>query len=121
MREAVIVSTARTPIGKAYRGAFNDTPAPTLGGHAIAAALGRAHVAADEVDDVVMGAAMQQGWRCQSNGALSTRSATWALSRWRLLLVNRAKRSSAADRKINGLESSSVVLDPSKIRYSWPT
>ena len=44
-----------------------------------------------------------------------------ALSRWRLLLVNRAKRSSAADRKINGLESSSVVLDPSKIRYSWPT
>ncbi len=38
MREAVIVSTARTPIGKAYRGAFNDTPAPTLGGHAIAAA-----------------------------------------------------------------------------------
>ena len=40
MREAVIVSTARTPIGKAYRGAFNDTPAQTLGGHAIAAALG---------------------------------------------------------------------------------
>ena len=37
MREAVIVSTARTPIGKAYRGAFNDTQAQTLGGHAIAA------------------------------------------------------------------------------------
>ena len=80
MREAVIVSTARTPIGKAYRGAFNDTPAPTLGGHAIAAALGRAHVAADDVDDVVMGAAMQQGWRCQSNGASSTRSATCPLA-----------------------------------------
>src|SRR5208337_1713848 len=44
-----------------------------------------------------------------------------ALSRWRLLLVNRPKRSSAADRKINGSEGSSVVLDPSKIRYSWPT
>jgi acetyl-CoA C-acetyltransferase len=61
MREAVIVSTARTPIGKAYRGAFNDTPAQTLGGHAVAAAVGRAGVAGAEVDDVVMGAAMQQG------------------------------------------------------------
>ena len=61
MREAVIVSTARTPIGKAYRGAFNDTQAQTLGGHAIANALKRASVDPGEVDDVVMGAALQQG------------------------------------------------------------
>jgi acetyl-CoA C-acetyltransferase len=61
MREAVIVSTARTPIGKAYRGAFNDTQAQTLGGHVIANALNRAHVEGGEVDDVVMGAALQQG------------------------------------------------------------
>ncbi|RBP00869.1 acetyl-CoA C-acetyltransferase [Roseiarcus fermentans] len=61
MREAVIVSTARTPIGKAYRGAFNDTQAQTLGGHAIAEALKRARVDGAEVDDVVIGAAMQQG------------------------------------------------------------
>src|ERR1700727_3018202 len=61
MREAVIVSTARTPIGKAYRGAFNDTQAQTLGGHAIAPALKRASVEPGEVDDVVMGAALQQG------------------------------------------------------------
>ncbi len=61
MREAVIVSTARTPIGKAYRGAFNDTQAQTLGGHAIAEALKRARVEGAEVDDVVIGAAMQQG------------------------------------------------------------
>src|SRR5271165_3217350 len=61
MREAVIVSTARTPIGKAYRGAFNDTQAQTLGGHVIATALGRAHVDGAEVDDVVIGAAVQQG------------------------------------------------------------
>src|SRR5271157_3668115 len=61
MREAVIVSTARTPIGKAYRGAFNDTQAQTLGGHVIANALIRAHVEGAEVDDVVIGAAMQQG------------------------------------------------------------
>ena len=61
MREAVIVSTARTPIGKAYRGAFNDTQAQDLGGHAISNAVSRAHVEGGEVDDVVMGAAMQQG------------------------------------------------------------
>ena len=61
MREAVIVSTARTPIGRAYRGAFNDTPAQTLGGHAIEAALGRAGIPGGEVDDVIIGAALQQG------------------------------------------------------------
>ncbi len=61
MRRAVIVSTARTPIGKAYRGAFNDTPAPTLAGHAIRAAVERASVMGEEVDDVILGCAMQQG------------------------------------------------------------
>ena len=61
MREAVIVSTARTPIGRAYRGAFNDTQAQTLGGHAIEHAVRRAGVDPAEIDDVVMGAAMQQG------------------------------------------------------------
>ena len=61
MREAVIVATARTPIGKAYRGAFNDTQAQALAGHAIAAAVARAGLAPDEVDDVVIGAALQQG------------------------------------------------------------
>jgi acetyl-CoA C-acetyltransferase len=61
MREAVIVSTARTPIGKAYRGAFNDLDAPTLGAHAIREAVRRAGIDLAEVDDVVMGAALQQG------------------------------------------------------------
>ena len=61
MREAVIVSTARTPIGRAYRGAFNDTHAQTLGGHAIGEAVKRAGVDPAEIDDVAMGAAMQQG------------------------------------------------------------
>ena len=60
-REAVIVSTARTPIGKAYRGAFNDTDAPSLGGHAIAQAVKRAGIEPGEVGDVIMGSAMQQG------------------------------------------------------------
>ncbi|WP_310476245.1 acetyl-CoA C-acyltransferase [Sandarakinorhabdus sp.] len=61
MREAVIVSTARTPIGRAYRGAFNATPSPTLAGHAIAHAVKRAGIDGGEVDDVVMGCALQQG------------------------------------------------------------
>ncbi|MFC0283740.1 acetyl-CoA C-acyltransferase [Camelimonas abortus] len=61
MREAVIVSTARTPIGKAYRGAFNDTQSQELGGHAIRHAVARAGVDPAEIQDVVMGAAMQQG------------------------------------------------------------
>jgi acetyl-CoA C-acetyltransferase len=60
-REAVIVSTARTPIGKAYRGAFNATPSPTLAAHAIRAAVERAGVEPGDIDDVIMGAALQQG------------------------------------------------------------
>ena len=61
MREAVIVSTARTPIGRAYRGAFNATPSPTLAGHAIDEAVKRAGIDGAEVEDVIIGAAMQQG------------------------------------------------------------
>ncbi len=61
MRSAVIVSTARTPIGRAYRGAFNDTQAQALAGHAIAEAVKRAGIAPTEVDDVIIGAALQQG------------------------------------------------------------
>ncbi len=60
-REAVIVATARTPIGRANRGAFNDTDATTLGGHVVAEAVRRAGVDPAEVDDVVFGCAVQQG------------------------------------------------------------
>jgi len=61
MKDAVIVSTARTPIGKAYRGGFNDLNTATLGASAVVTALERANVDPAEVDDVVMGAALQQG------------------------------------------------------------
>ena len=61
MREAVLVSTARTPIGKAFKGAFNDTQAQALAGHAISEAVKRSGVAKEEIDDVVIGAASQQG------------------------------------------------------------
>ena len=61
MNDAVIVSTARTPIGKAYRGAFNDTQAQALAAHAISHAVERAGIAGEEIGDVVLGAALQQG------------------------------------------------------------
>ncbi len=61
MKEAVIVSTARTPIGKAYRGAFNNTEGPAMAGHAIKHAVDRGGIDPAEVDDVVIGCAMQMG------------------------------------------------------------
>ena len=61
MHDAVIVSTARTPIGKAYRGAFNDTQAQELAAHAISHAVKRAGLAGEDIGDVVLGAALQQG------------------------------------------------------------
>lgn len=61
MRDAVIVSTARTPIGKAFRGAFNDTQAQALIGHAVKHAVDRAGVDPAEIQDCVIGCAIQQG------------------------------------------------------------
>jgi acetyl-CoA C-acetyltransferase len=61
MRDAVIVSAARTPIGRAYRGAFNATPGASLGALSLAEAVKRAGIEGAEVDDVVWGAALQQG------------------------------------------------------------
>lgn len=61
MRDAVIVSTARTAIGRAYKGAFNATQGPTLGSHSLKAAIERAGVEGGEVEDVVWGSALPQG------------------------------------------------------------
>ncbi|HKX80497.1 MAG TPA: acetyl-CoA C-acyltransferase [Novosphingobium sp.] len=61
MRQAVIVSTARTPIAKAFRGAYNMTKAPTLGGHVVREAVRRAGIEGGSIDDVIMGASIQAG------------------------------------------------------------
>ena len=61
MKEAVIVSTARTPIAKAYRGAFNHLAAPTMGAIPVKAAVQRAGIDPAEIDDCIFGAALQQG------------------------------------------------------------
>ncbi|WP_293861126.1 acetyl-CoA C-acyltransferase [uncultured Alsobacter sp.] len=75
MREAVIVSVARTPIGKAFRGAFNDTEAPALSGHVAREALARAGVEPAAVEDVVMGCSAQQGTQGYNIGRLTAASA----------------------------------------------
>jgi acetyl-CoA C-acetyltransferase len=75
MQEAVIVATARTPIGKAYRGSFNNTQGQALGGHAIREAVRRSNIDPTEIEDVVMGCALQQG----STGMnVARQAAMWA-------------------------------------------
>ena len=74
MKDALIVSTARTPIGKAYRGAYNNTTAPTLGGFAIREAVKRAGIDPAQVDDVIMGCAMQQGTTSGNIGRMAALS-----------------------------------------------
>jgi len=75
MKEAAIVSAARTPIGKAYRGAFNNLEAPSLGAAPIAEAVARAGVDPAEVDDVIMGCAMGQGTQFLNIGRLTALTA----------------------------------------------
>jgi acetyl-CoA C-acetyltransferase len=75
LREAVIVSVARTPIAKAFRGAYNDTEAPVLSGHVARHAIERAGVAPAEVEDVILGCAAQQGTQGYNIGRLTAASA----------------------------------------------
>jgi acetyl-CoA C-acetyltransferase len=131
MREAVIVSTARTPIGKAYRGAFNDTPAQTLGGHVIAEAVKRAKVDPAEIDDVVMGAALQQGAtggnvarQCALRAGLPTSIAGMSLDRQcssGLMAIATAAKQIIADGMTvtvgGGLESISLVQNEHMNRF----
>ena len=71
MRDAVIVSTARTGLAKSFRGGFNDTEAPAMGGHVVRAAVERAGIDPGEVDDCIFGAAAQQGTQSYNMGRLS--------------------------------------------------
>ena len=71
MDQAVILSTARTPIGKAYRGSFNDTDAPTLASFSIKASIEKSDLDPSEIEDVILGAAVQQGSQGYNIGRLS--------------------------------------------------
>jgi acetyl-CoA C-acetyltransferase len=131
MREAVIVSTARTPIGKAYRGAFNDTQAQALGGHAIAHAVARAGIEPGQVEDVIMGAALQQGSTGQNvarqaalRAGLPTSVAAMSLDRQcasGLMAIATAAKQIVVDGMTiavgGGLESISLVQNEKMNRY----
>ena len=80
MSDAVIVSTARTPMGRAYKGAFNNLEAPTMAGHALAEAVKRAGVEPTEVEDVVMGAALQEGSQAYNIGRQTVLAARFPVS-----------------------------------------
>ncbi len=80
MREAVIVSTARTPIGRAFKGAFNMTMAPTMGGHVVAEVVRRAGVDGGDVEDVIMGTALPAGSTGWNIGRMSALAAGLPMS-----------------------------------------
>lgn len=75
MKEAVIVSTARTPIGRAFRGSLNNIKSPTLQGHAIKHAIARAGVDGSEIDDVIIGSVLNMGTAGMNIGRLSALAA----------------------------------------------
>ncbi len=80
MQDAVIVSTARTPIAKAFRGAFNDFKSPSMSAVAIRAAVERVAIEPGQIDDLVMGTAMQGGTASTNLGRLSALAAGLPLS-----------------------------------------
>ena len=123
MREAVIVSTARTPIGRAYRGIFNNTNAPTMGGHAIRHAVARAGIDSNAVEDVIMGCGMPQGTQshniarlCALSGDLPVTTAGMTIDRQcssgMMAIATASKSIMAGEHDImiaGGLESISLV------------
>jgi len=123
LREAVIVSTTRTPIGRAYRGAFNNTEAPSLGGHAIRSAVERAGVDPAIVEDAIMGCALPQGTQspniarlCALAGGLPVTTAGMTVDRQcssgMMAIALAAKSIMAGEQDVavaGGLESVSLV------------
>ena len=80
MKDAVIVSTARTPIGVAFKGSLNNIKSPTMTAHAIRHAVDRAGVDGEEVDDVVIGAVLTAGTAGMNIGRLASLAAGLPLS-----------------------------------------
>jgi acetyl-CoA C-acetyltransferase len=133
MKDAVIVSVARTAIGKAFRGAFNDTEAPVLGGHVVKSVVERAGIDPQDVDDVILGAAAQQGTQaynlgrlCAYTGGLPDTVPGMTLDRQcssGLMSIGiGAKNIMAGEQKIvvaGGLESISLVQNKHKNTYRF--
>jgi len=123
MREAAIISTVRTPIGRAYRGVFNNTDAPTMGGHVIKHAVSRAGINPKQVEDVIMGCAMGQGTQspniarlCALSGDLPVTTAGMTLDRQcssgMMAIATASKSIMAGEHEVmvaGGIESISLV------------
>jgi tetratricopeptide (TPR) repeat protein len=107
VNDAVIVSTARTPIGKAFRGSLNHIKSPTLAAHAIRHALDRAAFEPGEVDDVILGAALPAGTAGMNLGRLSA----LAYNNWGDALANQRKYDEAITQyqKAAGLDPKSAL------------
>ncbi|HEY2733064.1 MAG TPA: beta-ketoacyl synthase N-terminal-like domain-containing protein, partial [Polyangiales bacterium] len=130
----MIVSTARTPIGKAYRGAFNNTESPTLGGHAIRAAVERAKIDPAEVEDVIFGCAMQEGSQgfntarqCAIAAGLPVTTAGMSVDRQcssGLMAIATAAKTIVCDQVdvlvAGGMESISLVQNEHRNRFRTP-
>jgi acetyl-CoA C-acetyltransferase len=131
MREAVIVSTARTALAKSFRGSFNDTEAPAMGGHVVRAAVQKAGIDPAEVDDCIFGAAAQQGTQgfnlgrlCALAGGLPETTAGMAMERQcssGLMTIATAAKSIICDEYdiavAGGVESISLVQTKHKNAY----
>jgi acetyl-CoA C-acetyltransferase len=131
MEDAVIVSTARTPIGRAYRGAFNNTHGAALGGHVVAEAIRRGGVEPGEVEDVLMGCAMPEGAtgnniarQCATRAGLPVSVAGVTINRFcssglqAIAMAAQRIRSDGADIMVaGGLESISLVQNDHKNGY----
>lgn len=131
MTEAVIVSVARTAIGKAYRGAFNDTEAPVLGGHVVRALVQRSGVSPDEIEDLLIGCAAQQGTQgynlgrlCAYTGGLPDSVPGMTLDRQcssgLMTIASAAKTIMAGEQRIiiaGGVESISLTQNAHKNKY----
>ena len=131
MTEAVIVSVARTAIGRAYRGAFNDTEAPVLGGHVVRALVQRSGVAPDEIEDLLIGCAAQQGTQgynlgrlCAYTGGLPDSVPGMTLDRQcssgLMTIASAAKTIMAGEQRIviaGGVESISLTQNAHKNKY----
>jgi acetyl-CoA acetyltransferase family protein len=134
MNDAVIVSTVRTPIGKAYRGAFNNLESPTMAAHVLKHAIERAKVEPGEVDDVVMGAAMQEGTQGFNLARQALIAAGWPVTvpgmtidrqcSSSLMSIATACKAVVVDRMpivvAGGIESISLVQNKHANRYRMP-
>ena len=132
MKEAVIVATARTPIGKAYRGAFNDTHGATLAGHVVAEVVKRAGVDPKRVEDVILGVGWPEGATGNNLGRLAAIRAGLPVSVPGItvnrlcssglnaiaIAANRIQLGEARVQVAGGVESISLV-DKSRNRFRW--